>query len=315
MLGEQLQLNGGRMNVMELTDVLKKVDLPNGETITYRERLGDGQLVLLVHGNMTSSKHWDLLIENLHAQFHIIALDLRGFGGSSYNERITHIRDFAEDIKLFVDTLGLTNFDLVGWSTGGMVCMQYCALYPEDCNKLVLLASGSTRGYPFYGMTPDGQIDLTNRYTTLAEIEQDPYKTQAMQSLYDTKNREGLRAVWDSVIYTQQQPTEERYEAYIDDMLTQRNLADVYHSLNIFNISGIDNVASKGTGEVNRIKQPVLIIYGDRDYVVVEQMTNEIIEDFGDKAKVVKIENCGHSPLVDNLNVLTKEIELFLLEG
>ena len=315
MPGEQLQLNGERKNVMELTDVLNKIELPNGETIAYRERLGDGQLVILVHGNMTSSKHWDLLIESLDNQFHIIALDLRGFGGSSYNQRITHIRDFAEDVKLFVDALGLKNFDLVGWSTGGMVCMQYCALYPEDCNKLVLLASGSTRGYPFYGMTADGQIDLMNRYTTLVEIEQDPYKTQAMQSLYDTKNREGLRTVWNSLIYTQHQPTEERYEAYIDDMLTQRNLADVYHSLNIFNMSDIDNVVSKGTGEVKRITQPVLIIYGDKDYVVLEQMTNEIIEDFGDKAKVVKIENCGHSPLVDNLCQLTNEIELFLLKG
>lgn len=315
MLGEQLQLNGERMNVMKLTDELNKVELSNGETIAYRERLGEGQLVLLIHGNMTSSKHWDLLMENLDDRFHIIALDLRGFGSSSYNERVTHIRDFAEDVKLFVNTLGLTNFDLVGWSTGGMVCMQYCALYPEDCHKLVLLASGSTRGYPFYGMTTDGQIDFTNRYTTLAEIEQDPHKTQAMQSLYDTKNREGLRAVWNSLIYTHHQPTEERYEVYIDDMLTQRNIADVYHSLNIFNISDIDSVVSKGTGEVNRIKQPVLIIYGDRDYVVVEQMTNEIIEDFGDKAKVVKIENCGHSPLVDNLSQLTKEIEQFLLEG
>ena len=315
MPGEQLQLNGERKNVMELTDVLNKIELPNGETIAYRERLGDGQLVILVHGNMTSSKHWDLLIESLDNQFHIIALDLRGFGGSSYNQRITHIRDFAEDVKLFVDALGLKNFDLVGWSTGGMVCMQYCALYPEDCNKLVLLASGSTRGYPFYGMTADGQIDLMNRYTTLVEIEQDPYKTQAMQSLYDTKNRDGLRTVWNSLIYTQHQPTEERYEAYIDDMLTQRNLADVYHSLNIFNMSDIDNVVSKGTGEVKRITQPVLIIYGDKDYVVLEQMTNEIIEDFGDKAKVVKIENCGHSPLVDNLCQLTNEIELFLLKG
>ena len=98
-------------------------------------------------------------------------------------------------------------------------------------------------------------------------------------------------------------------------MFTQRNLADVYYSLNMFNIGNIDNAVSKGTGEVKRITQPVLIIYGDKDYVVVQQMTNELIEDFGDKAKVVKIENCGHSPLVDNLSQLTNEIENFLLEG
>ncbi|WP_431029931.1 intracellular short-chain-length polyhydroxyalkanoate depolymerase [Lysinibacillus sp. LZ02] len=300
---------------MNSIDCLKEVQLSNGETLAYRERPGGEQVVLLVHGNMTSSKHWDLLMENLHEEFHIIAPDLRGFGGSSYNKRITHISDFAEDLKRFVDALSLKDFHLVGWSTGGMVCMQYCVLYPEDCHKLILMASGSTRGYPFYGMTPDGQIDMANRFTTLQEIEQDPYKTKAVQYLYDTKNKDGLRAIWNAAIYTHRQPQPERYEAYLEDMLTQRNLADVYSSLNTFNISTIDHEAGKGTGEVNHIIQPVLVMYGDRDFVVVEQMTNEIIEDFGGKAKVVKMENCGHSPLIDNLEQLTSEIEKFLLEG
>ncbi|MFF5995505.1 alpha/beta hydrolase [Lysinibacillus sp. KU-BSD001] len=300
---------------MNSIDCLKEVRLSNGETLAYRERPGGEQVILLVHGNMTSSKHWDLLMENLHEGFHIIAPDLRGFGGSSYNTRITHISDFAEDLKRFVDALSLKDFHLVGWSTGGMVCMQYCALYPEDCHKLILMASGSTRGYPFYGMTPTGQIDMENRFTTLQEIEQDPYKTKAVQYLYDTKNKEGLRAIWNAAIYTHRQPQPERYEAYLEDMLTQRNLADVYYSLNTFNMSTIDHEAGKGTGEVNHITQPVLVMYGDRDFVVVEQMTNEIIEDFGGKAKVVKMENCGHSPLIDNLEQLTSEIEKFLLEG
>ncbi|WP_332648935.1 intracellular short-chain-length polyhydroxyalkanoate depolymerase [Lysinibacillus sp. 54212] len=300
---------------MNSMDTLKEVVLSNGETLTYRERPGGEQLVILVHGNMTSSQHWDVLMENLNKEFHIIAPDLRGFGGSSYNKRITHIRDFAKDLKLFVDALSLKDFHLVGWSTGGMVCMQYCALYPQDCQKLVLLASGSTRGYPFYGMTPDGQMDLTKRFTTLQEIEQDPYKTKAIQHLYDTKNKEGLQAIWNASIYTQHQPETDQYELYLEDMLTQRNLADVYHSLNTFNISRIHHEAGNGTGEVHEITQPVLVIYGDRDFVIAEQMTNEIIEDFVGKAKVVKIENCGHSPLIDNLAQLTKEMEIFFLEG
>ena len=60
----------------------------------------------------------------------------------------------------------------------------------------------------------------------------------AIQGLYDTENQEGLKAVWNALIYTHNKPDDEKYEQYVDDMLTQKNLADVYHSLNTFNISG-----------------------------------------------------------------------------
>ena len=73
---------------------------------------------------------------------------------------MTSIKDFSDDLKGFVDALGLRDFYLVGWSTGGAVCMQFEADYPGYCEKLVLLASASTRGYPFFGTKEDGTPDL-----------------------------------------------------------------------------------------------------------------------------------------------------------
>jgi len=297
---------------MKVIEQLKVVELSNGETIAYRERPGGEKLVLFIHGNMTSSKHWDILMDTFNEDYTIIAPDLRGFGGSTYNKRASHVRDFSNDIKLFVDSLGLKKFSLVGWSFGGTVCMQFCADNPEYCEKLVLLASGSTRGYAHYKTNSDGSPDVTTRFTTIEEIESDEMRTIPMQALYDTKNRDGLKLVWNSAIYTHKQPGEEKYNEYIDDMLTQRNLADVYHALNTFNISHVDNVAAKGTGEIDKINIPVLNLYGERDLVVPYIMTQEITEDFGDKAKTVKLENCGHSPLIDDLQQLKTAIENFL---
>ncbi|SOC19720.1 pimeloyl-ACP methyl ester carboxylesterase [Ureibacillus xyleni] len=290
---------------------LKTVHLPNGEIMSYRERIGGEELCIFVHGNMTSSKHWDLLMENLDPRYTIIAPDLRGFGESTYKNRITHMRDFSDDLKSFVDSLELKDFSLLGWSTGGAVAMQFCVDYPGLCHKLMLLASASTRGYPFYKTNEDGS-QSTTRLKTITEIENDHGKTIPMQGLYDTKNRDGLKAVWNAVIYTHNQPDEQKYDEYVDDMLTQRNLADVYHVLNTFNISHYANEAAKGTGEIDNIQIPVLIVYGERDYVVPSYMTDELIEDFGEKAKVVKLTNCGHSPLVDDLEQLTNAIEQFL---
>ncbi|MBD8034093.1 MULTISPECIES: intracellular short-chain-length polyhydroxyalkanoate depolymerase [Solibacillus] len=298
---------------MNKLDVLAKVELSNGETLSYRKREGGDELVLLVHGNMTSSKHWDLLMESMDERFTIYAVDMRGFGGSTYNERITSIKDFSDDIKLFVDVIGLKDFTIIGWSTGGNVAMQFCADYPDYSKKLVLFASGSTRGYPFYSSNADGTPDFSNRLTTIEQIEQDPVKTIPMQQMYDTKNRDGLKFVWNSAIYTHNQPDEARYEQYVDDMLTQRNLADVYHALNTFNISAVDNEVTESTNQVKDIQIPIFILYGDRDFVVIEAMTNEIIEDFEGRAQIMKLANCGHSPLVDCLGETKDAIETFIL--
>ncbi len=108
------------------------VSLSNGETIAYQE-VGrqNAEILVLIHGNMTSSQHWDLVIEKLQDQYHIYALDLRGFGQSTYNKAIDSIQDFAEDVKLFIDQLKLEKFSLMGWSMGGGVSD---AIYSESSN-------------------------------------------------------------------------------------------------------------------------------------------------------------------------------------
>lgn len=294
------------------TTLFQKATLPNNEQIAYQERDGGEKIVILVHGNMTSSKHWDDFMEMLDPKYKIYALDLRGFGESSYNSRATSIKDFSDDLKGFVDTLGLNDFYLVGWSTGGAVCMQFEADYPGHCEKLVLLASASTRGYPFFGTKADGSPDFERRLASIEEVEQDTSKTLAIQGLYDTENREGLKAVWNALIYTHNKPDEEKYDLYVDDMLTQKNLADVYHSLNTFNISGNHNGLNKGTDQAKDITIPVLILRGDRDYVVTEQMTQEIVEDLGENAMYIQLNDSGHSPLIDDLEKLITTVEGFL---
>lgn len=290
----------------------KKVNLPNDETLTYREREGGEQPVLLVHGNMTSSLHWDVLMEKMDDRYKLYAVDLRGFGGSTYNKRITSIKDFASDVKLFVDAIGLKDFALIGWSTGGAVGMQFAADYPGYCQKLVLLASASTRGYPYYGSKEDGTIDLENRLKTLEEIEQDKGKTIPFQAAYDNNDREFLKGVWNSLIYTHKQPEPEQYERYIDDMRTQRNLADVYHALNTFNISAVHNGLVEGTNQAKDIQIPVYILHGDRDYVVTRPMQEEIMADLGEHATFIELKDCGHSPLIDDLDQLLKVLEEIL---
>jgi pimeloyl-ACP methyl ester carboxylesterase len=291
---------------------LKSVKLPNGETLGYREREGGDKVVLLVHGNMISSKHWDLVFENMDETYKLYALDLRGQGVSSYNKPINSLKDFSEDVKLFVDALGLQKFSLVGWSMGGGVSMQFAADYPHYVEKLVLLASLSTRGYPLYKVNENGQPVWTERLKTKEEIAQDTARSVPISNAYKNKDKEFLRQLFNLTMYTHNQPSPERYEAYLDDVLTQRNLLDVYYAMNRFNISRKHNGLVEGTGEVERITAPTLIIWGENDLIVTKTMQEEIVEDIGENATVTVLPDAGHSPLVDNLEGLLKEVENFL---
>lgn len=292
--------------------VLKSVELDNGETLGYRERSGGDKVLLLVHGNMQSSKHWDILMERLSPEFKVYGVDLRGFGISTYHQSFDSLKELAGDLKQFVDKLGISRMFLMGWSTGGGAAMQFAADYPQMTEKLVLLASLSTRGFPLYRVNEAGEPVLSERLKTKEEIKGDPVRYIPLSGAYATRNKDMLRTVWDSLIYTHNKPEEEKYEEYLEDMLTQRNLLDIYYANNRFNMSRHHNGLTEGTGEVDNIKAPVLVLWGENDRVVSRQMTDEILEDFGDKAEFALLKNSGHSPLIDDLEGLIAETEKFL---
>ncbi|WP_047150777.1 intracellular short-chain-length polyhydroxyalkanoate depolymerase [Aneurinibacillus tyrosinisolvens] len=293
---------------------LKKVILDNGETMAYREREGGQKQIVLVHGNMTSSVHWDLVMENLPAEYKVYAVDMRGFGESTYNEPIYSLHDFALDLRDWVDKVKLTSFVLVGWSTGGGVAMDFAADYPDYVEKLILLASVGTRGYPLFKKNGLGQPDFTTPLRTKEEIAQDPVQVVPIQNAYDSRNKGMLRQVWNLAIYTHNQPDEARYEKYLDDMLTQRNLVDVDYALATFNISGEENVVGPGSGKAAKINIPVLVLRGTRDYVIPDQMAKDIKQDIGDNARIHYLEDAGHSPLIDALPELLQAITDFIKE-
>lgn len=299
------------MSTHDLTAELRSVDLPNGETIGYREREGGSIPLLLLHGNQTSSKHWDVLLEAMDPKYKLYAMDMPGFGTSSYETRIDSISDFARDVKLFVDELGLEAFHLMGWSTGGGVAMQFAADQPDRVRKLVLMAPASTRGYPIYRKDENG--DPTDEHlTTRKEIAADPVQVAPIAEAQRTNDGATMRAVWDQFIYTHNQPEPDRYDEYVEDMLTQRNLVDVDYALAQFNISDEHNGVTEGTGKAGDIDVPTLVLRGERDLVITEVMVDTTVEDIGSNAELVILDDCGHSPLIDDLDQLIAEVTAFL---
>jgi pimeloyl-ACP methyl ester carboxylesterase len=289
---------------------LETVAIPNGETIAYRHREGGDVPVVLVHGNMSSSVHYDVLIEALDDRYEVFAPDLRGFGGSSYRERIDSLSDFADDLAEWVEAADVpTPCHLVGWSTGGGVAVVYAAERPGDVRRMALISPVSTRGYPIYRKDEDGQPIPGEHLTTREGIAADPVQVAPVVRAQEADDVAAMQAIWNELIYVNERPPQPKYdEVYGPDMVNQENLVDVDYALVHFNVSDEHNGVEPGTGQAGDVEAPTLVLRGEDDLVITEQQARQVVADLPD-AEFVGLPGCGHSPLVDDLDGLVAEIE------
>ncbi|WP_338728765.1 alpha/beta hydrolase [Haladaptatus sp. DJG-WS-42] len=107
------------------------VTLPSGEQLAYRERMGETDPVLFIHSNCSSSIHWELVFDAIDPRYHLLAVDLRGCGDSSYAEPVDFFADFAGDIAAFLDAINVGLIHVVGWSSGAAIGLQLELEAPE----------------------------------------------------------------------------------------------------------------------------------------------------------------------------------------
>lgn len=129
-------------------------------TVNILERVADDpstaadQTIVLVHGNVSSSLFWQELMQDLPGDLRVIAIDLRGFGGTESLpvDATRGVRDFSDDVHATLRALGLETAHLVGWSMGGGVVMQYAIDHPV----LSLTLQAPVSPYGFGGTRRDG---------------------------------------------------------------------------------------------------------------------------------------------------------------
>lgn len=282
---------------------VKTLNLRNGETVAYRQAGDTGEIVVLVHGNMSSSVHFQTTMAELEADHRVYAVDLRGFGDSSYVKPLNSLHDFALDVEGWIEALDLRDFHLLGWSTGGGIALEIAADMPDRVKKLFLLDSVGIKGYPMFKKDEKYQPILTQLLTSKEEIAMDPVQVLPILNAYANKDKGLLKAIWNAVIYDKVQPNEADYDEYLEAMLKQRNLVDVDYSLLTFNFTHDANGVVPGSGRMDLVKCPIYILHGALDKVVPYPMAVEMKQYFGDRAQLITFENAGHSVVTDDLDL------------
>jgi len=116
------------------------IDL-NGCTTHYIEK-GDGEPVILLHGFNYDSYIWAANIDVLAEKFKVYALDLWGFGYSTRKPLDYGYQLYADQVLMFMDSLGIECASLVGQSMGGGTAILFCVQHRLRVNKLLLVDPG-----------------------------------------------------------------------------------------------------------------------------------------------------------------------------
>ncbi len=121
-------------------------DLLLPEVKLYYEIIGQGQPLLLLHGNRQSHHIFHAYLPALATDFQVILMDSRAHGHSTmtkdYAEAAFSIRDMADDVRKLLDHLGIQKVTLLGYSDGANIALEFASRYPER-TRAVIAASGN----------------------------------------------------------------------------------------------------------------------------------------------------------------------------
>jgi pimeloyl-ACP methyl ester carboxylesterase len=117
-----------------------EVDL-HGHRAVYRVA-GSGPPIVLIHGMINSSRHWEAVATRLAQSHQVIAPDLIGHGDSATPRGDYSLGAHAASIRDLLATLGVERATIVGHSLGGGVAMQFFYQFPQRTERLVLVSSG-----------------------------------------------------------------------------------------------------------------------------------------------------------------------------
>jgi len=112
----------------------------NGAGIYY-EIYGSGDPLLLLHGGYSDVHAWRRQIPELSKYFRVIAVDSRGHGASTFDDRPFTYQLLTADIVALMDFLKIDKADVVGWSDGAVIALHMALNYPQRIRRAVLIGA------------------------------------------------------------------------------------------------------------------------------------------------------------------------------
>jgi non-heme chloroperoxidase len=254
----------------------------------YYESYGSGdRAVVLIHGWGMALRAWDYSLQALvGAGYRVVALDHRGCGASDKDFDDLGIQAIAGDVVALVDSLGLQQVVLNGWSLGGAVAVEAASRLAARCVGLVLTCAASPvylqkQGFP-HGGTEQAMADTlaamaANRVNFLAALSQGVCATPVSEQVIN----------WMWQMFMQASPLAANTLAELGPLDQREQLAS--------------------------LAVPILSFVGGKD-AVVDPAICRSVSSFNAGARIVEFENAGHAPFIEETAGYNAELSKFLGE-
>jgi len=249
---------------------MPRLEAPDGRAVAWREAGSGPPLLLHCGGPGCSSRYFGELPE-LAAERTLLLLDPRGTGesGRPASTDAYDLEDYAADLELIREHLGLDRVDLVGHSHGGFVAINWAGNNPERVGRLVLANTA-----------PRFTDEIRKRRTERVESHRGrPYFDECMAAA-ETRGRgeyssdEELADLFIRDWRLQTAP-EVDYEPIASALAEAGNNADALRHFNESVAGGMDQRSL-----LEQIEAPTLVVAAELDpFAATAQATHELLPD------------------------------------
>lgn len=110
--------------------------------VWHRAATAGSGTVALVHGLSGNSRWWGRVIDHLHRDLGVVALDIRGRAGSADAPAPYDLTTISDDIARALDHFGIERATVAGYSMGGWVAALFGISHRERAERIVLVDGG-----------------------------------------------------------------------------------------------------------------------------------------------------------------------------
>ena len=220
----------------------------------------------------------------------LIYLDHRGCGRSTGTQETWHLDQWADDLALFCEILGIDSPIVFGQSFGGMVAMHFAARHPSGLSKLILSSTAAQ-----FRLDETMKIMRQLGGERAAEVSHQFFSNPS-QSAYDTYGEVCLP------LYSN--PNVPEANAFRERAIERPEVAIHFFA---GEMASMDMRA-----EIANITCPTLVIGGTLDPVTPSLCSQVITDSIGENAHLHMFEGCGHGPHRDDPVGAEKVMRRFL---
>lgn len=251
--------------------------------------------IILIHGYTASVHAWEESAPLFAAQnYHVIAVDLIGFGYSSKPAWFDYtIQSQARIVSRLMNRLGIGSATVIGSSYGGAVAATLALDYAERVEKLVLVdavINDEAKSHPILRLA---RIRGIGEFLSPFLLDSKLFMKQRMRATLHKANHHLI--------------TRDRIESTIRPL----SAADGHHSVLQ---TGRNWDANRIETDAPLINQPTLIIWGDND-TVISIRNGEKLYDSILHSRFIVFENCGHVPHSEKPEEFVEVVTKFLHES